>query len=135
MVSSAEILAAIREVSNTKQLYRSQLYALIQDGILAGATLSTHLGNGCAQMLPRHPNVIWEQLAADALTASLIIDGHHLPPSTVKAMVRAKTLLDGVTAPTVNGFSSHDLMNLTSSSRRRLFLVTLRADCGDMTIL
>ena len=63
----------------------------IQDGILAGATLSTHLGNGCAQMLPRHPNVIWEQLAADALTASLIIDGHHLPPSTVKAMVRAKT--------------------------------------------
>jgi len=63
----------------------------IQDGIAAGATLSTHLGNGCAQMLPRHPNVIWEQLAADALTASMIIDGHHLPPSTVKAMVRAKT--------------------------------------------
>jgi N-acetylglucosamine-6-phosphate deacetylase len=63
----------------------------IQDGISAGATLSTHLGNGCAQMLPRHPNVIWEQLAADALIASFIIDGHHLPPSTVKAMVRAKT--------------------------------------------
>jgi N-acetylglucosamine-6-phosphate deacetylase len=41
-------------------------------------------------MLPRHPNVIWEQLAADALVASLIVDGHHLPPATVKAMVRAK---------------------------------------------
>ena len=43
-----------------------------------------------AQMLPRHPNVIWELLAADAVFASLIVDGHHLPPSTVKAMVRAK---------------------------------------------
>ena len=43
-----------------------------------------------AQVLPRHPNVIWEQLAADALLASLIVDGHHLPPATVKAMVRAK---------------------------------------------
>ena len=58
--------------------------------IAAGATLATHLGNGCAQMLPRHPNVIWELLAADAVFASLIVDGHHLPPATVKAMVRAK---------------------------------------------
>jgi N-acetylglucosamine-6-phosphate deacetylase len=56
----------------------------------AGASLATHLGNGCAQMLPRHPNVIWELLAADALFASFIVDGHHLPPSTVKAMMRAK---------------------------------------------
>jgi N-acetylglucosamine-6-phosphate deacetylase len=63
----------------------------IRDAISAGATLSTHLGNGCAQMLPRHPNFIWEQLAADELTAGLIVDGHHLPPSTVKSMIRAKT--------------------------------------------
>jgi N-acetylglucosamine-6-phosphate deacetylase len=62
----------------------------IGDGIAAGATLATHLGNGCPQLLPRHPNVIWEQLAADALMASLIVDGHHLPPATVKSMVRAK---------------------------------------------
>lgn len=62
----------------------------IDDATAAGATLATHLGNGCAQMLPRHPNVIWEILATDALWASLIVDGHHLPPSTVKAMVRAK---------------------------------------------
>ena len=62
----------------------------IADAIAAGATLATHVGNGCAQMLPRHPNVIWELLAADALFASLIVDGHHLPPTTVKSMVRAK---------------------------------------------
>jgi N-acetylglucosamine-6-phosphate deacetylase len=62
----------------------------IAGAIAAGATLATHLGNGCAQMLPRHPNVIWELLAADTLAASFIVDGHHLPPATVKAMVRAK---------------------------------------------
>jgi N-acetylglucosamine-6-phosphate deacetylase len=62
----------------------------IADAVTAGAALATHLGNGCAHVLPRHPNVIWELLAADAVHASLIVDGHHLPPSTVKAMVRAK---------------------------------------------
>lgn len=64
----------------------------IRDAIKAGATLSTHLGNGCANMLPRHPNFIWEQLASDELFASLIVDGHHLPPATVKSMIRAKSL-------------------------------------------
>src|SRR5262249_37577883 len=63
----------------------------IGDAIAAGATLATHLGNGCAHMLPRHPNIIWDLLAADALFASLIVDGHHLPPATVKAMVRGKS--------------------------------------------
>jgi len=65
--------------------------AQIADAVKAGATLSTHLGNGCAQMLPRHPNVIWEQLGEDRLLASFIVDGHHLPPATVKAVIRAKT--------------------------------------------
>jgi N-acetylglucosamine-6-phosphate deacetylase len=65
--------------------------AQIAEAVNAGATLSTHLGNGCAQVLPRHPNVIWEQLADDRLMASFIVDGHHLPPTTVKAMIRAKT--------------------------------------------
>jgi N-acetylglucosamine-6-phosphate deacetylase len=62
----------------------------IADAIRAGASLATHLGNGCPQLLPRHPNVMWELLAADAVLASLIVDGHHLPAATVKAMVRAK---------------------------------------------
>jgi N-acetylglucosamine-6-phosphate deacetylase len=64
--------------------------AQIADAVNAGATMSTHLGNGCPAILPRHPNVIWDQLATDALQASFIVDGHHLPPATVRAMVRAK---------------------------------------------
>jgi N-acetylglucosamine-6-phosphate deacetylase len=63
----------------------------IDAAVRAGATLSTHLGNGCAATLPRHPNILWEQLAHDALLASFIVDGHHLPAATVKTMIRAKT--------------------------------------------
>src|SRR5919108_1979442 len=35
MVSSADILAAFREVTNVKQLERAELYGLLQDGIMA----------------------------------------------------------------------------------------------------
>ncbi|HUA98075.1 MAG TPA: amidohydrolase family protein [Terracidiphilus sp.] len=57
-----------------------------------GATISTHLGNGIARNLPRHPNPIWAQLADDRLTATFIADGHHLPADTLKSMLRAKTI-------------------------------------------
>jgi N-acetylglucosamine-6-phosphate deacetylase len=63
----------------------------VRDAVTAGATLSTHLGNGSARMMARHPNLIWEQLAADEIASCFIADGHHLPASTFKAMVRAKT--------------------------------------------
>jgi N-acetylglucosamine-6-phosphate deacetylase len=57
---------------------------------ISGARLSTHLGNGIASMLPRHPNPIWDQLAYELLSASFIADGHHLDASTLCAMARAK---------------------------------------------
>ena len=64
----------------------------IRAAVSAGAKLSTHLGNGAHAVIRRHPNYIWEQLAADELHASLIVDSHHLPPAVVKSMMRAKTL-------------------------------------------
>lgn len=64
--------------------------AIIRDAVSAGAKLSTHIGNGSHAVLPRHENYIWEQLAADQLWASMIPDGHHLPASLVKVIVRAK---------------------------------------------
>jgi N-acetylglucosamine-6-phosphate deacetylase len=42
-------------------------------------------------VLRRHPNYIWEQLGDERLTASVISDGHHLPASVVRSIVRAKT--------------------------------------------
>jgi N-acetylglucosamine-6-phosphate deacetylase len=65
--------------------------AQIRDAIAAGARLSTHLGNGSHAVLPRHDNYVWEQLASDELWASFIPDGHHLPASVVKTILRAKT--------------------------------------------
>jgi N-acetylglucosamine-6-phosphate deacetylase len=65
--------------------------ARIRDAIAAGARLSTHLGNGSHAVLPRHDNYVWEQLAADELHASIIADGHHLPPAVVRCIVRVKT--------------------------------------------
>lgn len=56
----------------------------------AGASLSTHLGNGIFTELPRHPNPIWSQLADDRLSCGFIADGHHLPADTLTAMLRAK---------------------------------------------
>jgi N-acetylglucosamine-6-phosphate deacetylase len=66
--------------------------AQVRAAVDAGARLSTHLGNGAAAILPRHPNFIWTQLADDRLTATFIADGHHLPADTFKAMLRAKSL-------------------------------------------
>ena len=62
----------------------------ITAAVHAGASLSTHLGNGAHALMRRHPNYIWEQLAADELYASLIPDGFHLPSSVMKAFIRAK---------------------------------------------
>jgi N-acetylglucosamine-6-phosphate deacetylase len=64
----------------------------IRAAVAAGARLSTHLGNGAAAILPRHPNFIWAQLADDRLDAGFIADGFHLPADTFKAMLRAKGL-------------------------------------------
>ena len=61
-----------------------------KDAINAGATLSTHLGNGIASPLARHPNPIWLQAANDGLHASLIADGHHLSPEVLRVLARAK---------------------------------------------
>lgn len=58
--------------------------------VAAGATLSTHLGNGIAAELPRHPNPIWEQAALDELFASVIADGHHLDAAVLRVLARAK---------------------------------------------
>jgi N-acetylglucosamine-6-phosphate deacetylase len=63
----------------------------LRAAVAVGASLSTHLGNGIAAHLPRHPNPIWHQAADDRLWASVIADGHHLDPDTLRVLVRAKT--------------------------------------------
>lgn len=62
----------------------------IGEAVAAGARLSTHLGNGSHAQLPRLRNYVWEQLAQDQLSASIIADGFHLPRSVVKVFAAAK---------------------------------------------
>lgn len=62
----------------------------ISGAVEAGASLSTHLGNGIALEIPRHSNVLWRQLAEHRLTATFIADGHHLPWDVLQVMLRAK---------------------------------------------
>ena len=64
--------------------------AQIADAVSAGATMSTHLGNGAHARVPRHDNYIVHQMADDRLYAGLIVDGIHLPPPFARIALRAK---------------------------------------------
>jgi len=82
-LSALGIVIAIGHTSATGQQ--------IRDAVKAGAKTSTHLGNGCHAVLPRHDNYLWEQLAHDGLWASVIADGHHLPDTLLSVIARVKT--------------------------------------------
>jgi N-acetylglucosamine-6-phosphate deacetylase len=65
-------------------------FAQVAAAAQAGATLSTHLGNGLPPNLPKLANPVFAQLAEDGMQASFIADGIHLPPPALKALLRAK---------------------------------------------
>jgi N-acetylglucosamine-6-phosphate deacetylase len=65
-------------------------FADIEAAAAAGATLSTHLGNGLPQTLHKLVNPLFAQLAEDRLTASFIADGIHIHPRALKVLIRAK---------------------------------------------
>ena len=62
----------------------------IRQAVENGVRLSTHLGNGCANLIHRHNNPIWPQLANDRLIPSIIADGHHLLPDEIKVFYKVK---------------------------------------------
>jgi N-acetylglucosamine-6-phosphate deacetylase len=63
---------------------------IIAKAVDAGATLVTHLGNGCPNLLPRHNNILIHQLANESLTVGLVTDGNHLPRDFVLVALRSK---------------------------------------------
>ncbi|WP_405065275.1 amidohydrolase family protein [Kribbella sp. NBC_01510] len=88
---SAEFIAAVVASGTRVAIGHTHADAAqLRAAVDAGASLSTHLGNGAHAQLPRHPNYLWAQLAEDRLQAGFIADGHHLPVDTFVAMVRAK---------------------------------------------
>ena len=55
-----------------------------------GARIATHLGNGCANMINRHRNPLWPQLANNNLMISIICDGFHLLPEEIQVFYKVK---------------------------------------------
>lgn len=62
----------------------------IEQAVEAGAVLSGHLGNGCANEINRHHNPLWPQLANDGLSISIIADGSHLTREEVRTFFKVK---------------------------------------------
>jgi len=65
--------------------------AQIHEAALRGARISTHLGNGCANMIHRHNNPLWAQMADDRLTPTIIADGFHLNPDELSVFYKVKS--------------------------------------------
>ncbi|MCH9023475.1 MAG: hypothetical protein IID32_12035 [Planctomycetes bacterium] len=58
--------------------------------VRAGAAAMTHLGNGLPIQVSSHYNPLLAGLANDRLWAMFISDGHHLPASLLKTIIRTK---------------------------------------------
>jgi N-acetylglucosamine-6-phosphate deacetylase len=63
---------------------------VIKESVEAGASLATHLGNGCANTIDRHNNPFWPQLANDGMTATIIADGAHLNQDELQCFYKMK---------------------------------------------
>lgn len=77
----------------------------IEKAVEAGATLSTHLGNGAHGTIRRHPNYIWSQLGNPNLYASLITDSHHIPPEFVRTVIKTKSVLKTIITCDASGWA------------------------------
>jgi N-acetylglucosamine-6-phosphate deacetylase len=65
-------------------------HEIVRKAVELGASLSTHLGNGVAQLLPKVDNPILSQLAEEKLSASFIADGFHQKPHVLGVYIKAK---------------------------------------------
>jgi len=86
----AVIRAAVRMGITVSLGHTNAPPATVAEAVMAGARMSTHLFNGCAQLVNRHSNVIYSQLAEDGLCAGFIADGNHIPWAALKIGLRVK---------------------------------------------
>jgi N-acetylglucosamine-6-phosphate deacetylase len=93
-----EVAGALELISHVRRKYPTVVSIghhlasreIIARAVDAGATLVTHLGNGCPNLLPRHDNILVHQLANESLTIGLVTDGNHLPRDFVLVALRSK---------------------------------------------
>jgi len=78
----------------------------IDQAVLNGAKISTHFGNGCANMINRHDNPLWQQLANDQLMASIICDGFHLRDEEISVFYKVKSPEKTIITSDVTSFAT-----------------------------
>lgn len=78
----------------------------IDQAVLNGAKIATHLGNGCANMINRHINPLWPQLANDQLMASIICDGFHLLDEEIAVFYKIKGTEKTIITSVVTSFAT-----------------------------
>ena len=88
---AVKTIRALKSAGKTLSVGHSAAgFAAIKAGAEAGLSLSTHLGNGLPQVLPKLENTLLAQLAEPRLTACLIADGHHMSPEALAALIALK---------------------------------------------
>ena len=65
-------------------------YEQCRDAVKAGVRGFTHLFNAMPPMLGRAPGIVGAAMALDEPVISVIADGHHVHPASLRAAVRAK---------------------------------------------
>lgn len=78
---------------------------IVDEAVANGAKISTHLGNGCANMINRHNNPLWPQLANNQLVASIICDGFHLRDEEIAVFYKVKGPEKTIITSDVTGFA------------------------------
>jgi len=78
---------------------------IVDEAVANGAKISTHLGNGCANMINRHNNPLWPQLANNQLIASIICDGFHLRDEEISVFYKVKGPEKTIITSDVTGFA------------------------------
>jgi N-acetylglucosamine-6-phosphate deacetylase len=79
---------------------------IVNEAINRGAVIATHFGNGCANMINRHINPLWPQLADDRLMISIIGDGFHLNPEEIRVFYKVKGPDKTIITSDVTSYSS-----------------------------
>lgn len=78
---------------------------IVDEAVASGAKIATHLGNGCANMINRHNNPLWPQLANNQLMASIICDGFHLRDEEIAVFYKVKGPEKTIITSDVTGFA------------------------------
>jgi len=81
-----------------------------------GAKIATHLGNGSANMINRHYNPFWSQLADDRLSISIICDSFHLLPEQIKVFYKVKGVAKTILTSDVTSFATLEPGRYTTTS-------------------